>query len=305
MKIMNSSSVKRHSNKVGLILVILVCVILAVIVAFVNAGGASGETGTPIKNNNNNDDDDNDDSSSNGWRAGLGNSMFDSDSPLQSGHGFSDLLYDDDELTDQRQEANQQFIDMFGSENLPGTSAYWTDLVCSSKIPHMGNGYAFVEYNDQIAVVAHVEGEKQPYTSYNETNATSGEVSSKQMYLYKFSIQVSNYDNQNQTLKFNVYIDSTKFYNDTIQLADGDSYSKIGTNMETQVSENNYNKICIKFIGEALTVRDGSDYEEIWELCNKIVETSGAATSYSPADYSSDSGDSDSTSGTTQTANSI
>ncbi|MFT4303946.1 MAG: hypothetical protein ACMXYG_05240 [Candidatus Woesearchaeota archaeon] len=200
----------------------------------------------------------------------------------QPGSGIANLKRDPEEMTRMRQEAQMKYRESF----LYGlTTDGILDQICNSNIPRLGQGTAFVETDGKLYVGIHVSGEKRPLVIYNETNETTGEVEVIPSWQYKFSILVDNKQQANTTLKFNVYIDNVKLYNDTQEVKKGSTFNKIGANMITQVSENNYNKICIRFQKPHPIVGPLSKASEISELCNNIVLTDDASSPYNAPSY--------------------
>lgn len=197
------------------------------------------------------------------------------------GSQFSSLTYDEEEIAQNKIEAREALQDLFGGTVISQIE----DAACSSKAPNQRTSTAYVETNSGTFVItAHVEGERLGYTAYNETNTSTGTVNSSQEYLYMFSIYVTNEDPGNRTITFNVWIDSTKLYNDSISLENGESFSKIGSSMVVQSASGVYDRICIKFT-EALQVGSFNDLEDLTELCNDIVDSTSAATAYNAPSY--------------------
>ena len=199
------------------------------------------------------------------------------------GSGFSSLFYDYEDQQTKRAESERELREYFGGA-MPGSTEYWTDQMCSNRIPMTGGGAAYTVDADNIVLLAYVTGERQTFTQINEDEDT-GDITETEMYLYKLAIKASNRDNKNETLSFNVYVDSTKLYNETIELEDGKTFNRVDGNIEIRVSENLYETICIKFIGRPLVVRDGASYKSLDELCNRIVEVEGTPTNYFLPDY--------------------
>jgi len=228
-----------------------------------------------------------------------------------AGHStFGNLLYDDDEMAEKAAAADQWLYDHL----FPGSQEWYLNEVCSSDIPSTGGSYAYVETDGQIQIVAHVEGEKIPYTMYNETNTSTGEVASIQRYIYKLSISVSNNDPENKTIRFYVKVDDVSLYNYTINLTHGSSFSKTGSSMEVIDSDNDYSTICIDFVGDAPLIGPRAELTELTDpLCNNIVTVDAASTStYAAPSYLSITSSSSSSGtganvgdGTGQTANAI
>jgi hypothetical protein len=194
---------------------------------------------------------------------------------------FDSLVYDDEEMAEMKLKADQRFRDMFGYEF---TAEGLHDSICSDKIPATSDSYAYIENpNGRIQIVAHVEGEKQPYTAINETNTTTGELEEIGKYLYKLYFSVANNDPENKTLTFTVYVDSTKLYNKTT-LQPGKSISK----SEFQQSDEDYSKICIKFTGSLPNTGALSDLKSMDEVCNKIVLAESTPSTYNAPSYVED-----------------
>ena len=203
-----------------------------------------------------------------------------------SGRSMFDLLYDRDELAQKKAEAKQDLIDMFGGY-LPGSTEWWVDQVCASKIPKVGDGFAFVDVEDTIRMVAHVEAEKQLITSFDE-NETTAEVISSSQNVYKVSFRVENRDNRNRTLYFNVYLDGVNLFSQNIKVKNGKTYSREGSDTIVQTSDADYSTVCLVFTNREILVRQGEDFAEIRQVCNEVVNNGhGVATIYTPPGYAS------------------
>jgi len=199
-----------------------------------------------------------------------------------TGSQFSSLTYDEEEIAQNQVEAREALQDLFGGTVIN----HIEDAACNSKAPDQRTSTAYVETDDGTFVIAaHVEGERLGYTAFNETNTSTGDVNSSQEYLYMFSILVRNQDPSNSSITFNVWVDSTSLYNNSITLENGDTFSKIGTSMVIQSASGVYDRICIKFTGDLPQVGTLNDLEDLSEICNDIVDSTSDATGYTAPSY--------------------
>lgn len=226
------------------------------------------------------------------------NEVLTSTTSASSGsNNFQGLVYDEEDIAEIRAESEQNYRDM---PLFSVTPEGLLESFCGRYIPDSATGYAFTQNpdSDAIQIVAHVEGEKQVLTWYNETNATSGTVTPGTRYLYKLSFQVTNSFLENQSLTFNVYVDNTALYNNSIILANGESFGMTGTSKYITQSNNNYNQICLRFSGDLPQYGPLNDLEDLpANFCNSIVTSTSAASTYTAPSYVSAATSSSSSSG--------
>ncbi|MCB9359584.1 hypothetical protein H6503_06660 [Candidatus Woesearchaeota archaeon] len=192
----------------------------------------------------------------------------------------SSLIYDDEEITQMKQDAEEYYREIYY-----GSTDWWLDQICRSKIPSQGNSYAFIEYNEGIYITAHVEGEKRALTMFNESNTSTGEVNQSNGWQYKLSILIDNKQGSNSTMKFNVYVDATPLFNDTQKLEQGEKFAKIGSSMIIQDSVNDYDTICIKFSPPYPKSGPLGDLEDLKQVCNIITEVDPTGEVYNAPTY--------------------
>ncbi len=209
-----------------------------------------------------------------------------SGSPASTGSGlFSDLLVDEDKVARKREEWDRKFAEM----NL-GTQ-YWTESFCAKKIERIPQGMMMANQGGYFSIIAHVEGEKIPISSWNDTTQKE-----ERLYIYKFTVHVSNpsgptddpdfnpEDDDDRDMIFNVVTSGMsspgkKIYEKPIILKDGETFYRKGMGMEVSYSKNDYDKICIKFT-RPVRFYTAEGWEEKSEVCNRISLGGVLATRY-------------------------
>jgi hypothetical protein len=209
------------------------------------------------------------------WRPSIARTFI---STAAQPSGFMTLLFGEELLSQKRNQARRNLRNSLGGA-MPLSIEWWEDSVCNAKIPHSGGGMAFAVSNDEIIMAAYIAGERQKFISFQE-DSTTGDVSSKEEYIYKISVRVINSDDTNKTLAFNLWLDDLPVFEREAILADGQTFSRVDSNLVIRQSDRLHEVVCIKFVGRPLVIREGARYKDVSQLCNRIVDISGTSTIY-------------------------
>ncbi|MBI2542351.1 hypothetical protein HYV80_06595 [Candidatus Woesearchaeota archaeon] len=191
---------------------------------------------------------------------------------------YATLFFDEDSLLKWRDNVDRMFATAYlGTE-------YWTSSVCGEYLDGENEGIAWAETPQGLAqVAAHIEATRtEPILTPTGTE-----------YIYKITFNVRNGDYAKdprapEVMNINVVLRGERtvtLFRQDQEVKRGSSFGRIGRSAIVQDSPAFYNEICLTFDQTPLRwkTRNG-------EVCNTIVESSGAPTSVSSSASSSGSG---------------
>ncbi len=202
-----------------------------------------------------------------------------------SGSSVMDLMYDQEEMAEKRAEYDKNLQSLIQ----PGSTEYYMSEVCDEEIPPQEDGYAYVQdKSGNIRTAASISAEKQFYTSYNETNSTTGEVENQDKFIYKISYLVTNYNIDNVTINYRVVLKNPSAYylTNSTEL----TMEQENQDYKVEILDIDYELVCIEFSGHV--PRAGAyllpedNYNDIENpFCNRIEWVGIASSHYSMPEH--------------------
>ncbi|MFH0978764.1 MAG: hypothetical protein V1837_05685 [Candidatus Woesearchaeota archaeon] len=198
----------------------------------------------------------------------------------QGGRALSILLGMEDSAW--RRATDQFFVYSVLGQVISGN---WEETACQHYISRPPEGTMYITIPDganMVGIGAHVEADRQ---LIEFTNASGYQ----QQFFYKISLFVKNPEKPSksgqsvvQEMNFNVVLigpgKQTTLFKQDINVQPGKTFSKTGSAMIVQFSNNLYKQICIQF-KEPVFSADGVETSEV---CNIITEFKGSPTGYVP-----------------------
>jgi|GEM_PF-6077060 hypothetical protein len=184
---------------------------------------------------------------------------------------YATLFFDEDKLLEWRSRVDRVFATAYlGTE-------YWSSAICSSYLDGEDEGIAYAETLQGLAqVAAHIEA-----TRTEPLLTPTG-----QEFIYKITFRVKNgdYDKDRRApeeMKVNVILKGEKtatVFKQEQKVKRGSSFGRAGRNAIVKESKVFYNEVCLTFDNVPFRWKVSNN-----EICNSIVESSGAPTAVSTA----------------------
>ncbi len=182
---------------------------------------------------------------------------------------YATLFFDEDSLLEWRDKVDRAFATLYlGTE-------YWSSAICGNYLDGEDEGIAYAETPQGLAQVgAHIEA----------TRTEAIETPAGREFIYKITFNVRNGDFEKdprapEEMNINVILKGERtatVFKQEQKVKRGSSFGRTGRNAIVQDSKAFFNEVCLTFDKVPFRWKVSNN-----EICNVIVESSGAATSVS------------------------